>query len=52
MKEKLRDMGDGVSSNRHLTGVIKKKKKSEISSWNNQRVNSLGFHGLMKEMDL
>lgn len=27
MKEKLRDMGDGVSSNRHLTGVIKKKKR-------------------------
>ena len=27
MKEKLRDLEDSVNSNRHLTGVIKKKKR-------------------------
>ena len=29
MKEKLRDLEDSVNSNRHLTGVIKKKRVSE-----------------------
>ena len=42
MKEKLRDLEDSVNSNRHLTGVIKKKKKrvseevriiKELTAW-------------------